>query len=262
MWVPASTRLPSQPWRSRSAASRRSANSPVLVAEVGAEAEQEAVVEHFAALIAPARPGVVRSASAAVVEPGRHDPDAPVLDERVGEQLAPRVIGEHDHPLGGREAVAAGAAIVLPGVGVGEVAGVAVRDQVELAEHEALAERQRERYIARRKRLLRAVEDRAARRGRVDRSPRGSRYRAARAAAQASRGRSARRGRAARSAQLAGVGEREDQLEDVDLGAGDGAVERARVERHPQPRARLPRRLEGEREHARVAEASPSRRYG
>ena len=46
----------------------------------------------------------------------------------------------------------------------------------------------------------------------------------------------------------------EDQLEDVHLGAGDGGVEGARVERHRQRRTRTPRRLQRTREDARVRE--------
>ncbi|MGD1058336.1 MAG: hypothetical protein ABR992_13090 [Solirubrobacteraceae bacterium] len=54
--------------------------------------------------------------------------------------------------------------------------------------------------------------------------------------------------------QSAGVGERADQLEDVYLRARDGAVEGARVERHPQAPARPACGLQGQPEHIRVGD--------
>ena len=94
-----------------------------------------------------------------MVQAGRYDSDAPLLDECIREQFSEGVIGEDDHALGGRKTVAAGAAVVLRGVGVAEIAGVAIGDHVELAEHEPLAERQGEGNVAGREGRPRAVKD-------------------------------------------------------------------------------------------------------
>ena len=70
-----------------------------------------------------ARKSAVRATlrvGAAMVQTRRHDPDARVLDEPVAEQLATCVLGEDDHALGGRQAVAARAPVVLPRVRVRE----------------------------------------------------------------------------------------------------------------------------------------------
>ena len=160
MCVPASTRLPCQPCRCAQRGEQAQRKDPVLVAEVGAQAQQEAVVTcGRSPLAADPRPGSGAAARRrAVVEPRRDHADTRALDQRVGDELLARVLGEHHDALGRRQAVAAGGAIVLPAVGVGEVAGVAIGDQVELADHEALAERQRELYVAWREGLLRAMK--------------------------------------------------------------------------------------------------------
>ena len=128
----------------------------VLVLVVGAEAEQEARLCLRGGLIAGSavwRPRIqcgrhARLLIGTVIQTGRHHPDPLGVDKHVGEQLAARVLGEDDDSLRREHAVAARAPVILPCAGVGEVAGVAVGDQVQLAEHDPLPEPPREGDIA------------------------------------------------------------------------------------------------------------------
>ncbi len=145
MCVPASTSAPCQPWRVRSCSSRRSANSLFLW--------RKSVPRHSRKPPSTASSGSalgrMRAAESRWSSPGGTTAIRSLLDERVGQQLLARVLGEDDDALGRREAVAARRAVVLPGCRAVEVARVAVGDQVELAEHEALSQRQRQRDVAR-----------------------------------------------------------------------------------------------------------------
>src|SRR5580704_7299813 len=126
---------------------------PVLVEKVGTEAEQQALAQGLVLLLAQGD-RKSRLTGGAVVETWRHDCDSLLLDECIIEQLATRMRGEDYDPLGGRHAAAACSSVFPPRVRIGEIADVAIGDEIELAEHQMLAECERERYIPGRECLL------------------------------------------------------------------------------------------------------------
>src|SRR5450759_2840639 len=84
----------------------------VLVGEVGAQTQQ---VSGLGQLAREFRRASWLPASTMVQSRG-DDPDALVLDERIGEQLTAGVVGEDHDALGRREAVATGTTVGLPSI--------------------------------------------------------------------------------------------------------------------------------------------------